>query len=151
MGGAQQAGLPHFGGGVRREVDVAGKAHGDQRVPALAFDLGDRADVDVTDADAGILLHRGDVGQLGLYLERTGTAARGARQRQRVQALPAASRQTGEDKQRNGGGGGASPPVPAHAPAPGGTIKPGSPRLGSVATDAGGAPSADVAGGAPAS
>ena len=63
-------------------------SHRDQRVPALAFDLGDGADVDVADPDARVRFDVVHVGQLRLDGERAGTAALGARQRQRVQPLP---------------------------------------------------------------
>ena len=46
---AQQAGLAERGGRVGGQVDVAVDRHRDQRVPALAFDLGDVADGDVAD------------------------------------------------------------------------------------------------------
>src|SRR6266481_4742946 len=61
---AQQAGLTDFGGGVGRQIDVLAEADCDQRVPALARDVGHRPDVDVVDPDAGVLLHGADVWHL---------------------------------------------------------------------------------------
>ena len=87
--GTQQAGLAERGRRVRGQLDVAVELHRHQRMPALALDLGDVADVDVTDADARVRLDVVDVGHLRLDRERARPRALGAGQRQRVQPSPA--------------------------------------------------------------
>ena len=143
---AQQAGLAYLGGRVGRQVDVAVEPHRHQRVPALALDLGDVADRHVTDADPGILLDVGDVGQLGLDLVGAGAAPLGPGKRQRVHASPAAAGCDGHGKS-------ATTPAAArcqwvrimiHLRAR--TMIPDSPWSGFVAIDSGGSAGAGLGG-----
>src|SRR5947209_3318954 len=103
-------------------------------MPVLDFDLGDVADVDVGDPDAGVGLDDDDVGQLSLNCVRTVALALGSRQGQRVEAPPSPT--TGQRAQaRNSKRRRHYPP---HGVSPGGmgaaagTIRPGSPPRGSV-------------------
>ena len=60
-------------------------------MPALALDLGDRADIGVADSDPRVLLQVVDIGQLRLDDVGAWATALGTGQRQRVQSSPAAS------------------------------------------------------------
>ncbi len=86
--GTEQAGLAELGRRVGGQLDITVELHRDQRMPVLAFDLLDGADVDVADADAGIRLDVVHVGHLGLDRERAGPRALDTRQRNRVQTSP---------------------------------------------------------------
>ncbi|GCB00671.1 hypothetical protein NCCNTM_43050 [Mycolicibacterium sp. NCC-Tsukiji] len=85
---AQQTGQAQLDGRVGGRVDITVEPHGDQRVPTLPLDLGDRADRDVGNPDPRILLQVGDIRHLRLDLERSGPTALGTGQRQAVGAAP---------------------------------------------------------------
>ncbi len=70
---------------------VAVELHRDQRMPALALDLGDGADVHVADAHPGVLLDVVHVGHLRLNGEPAWARALHARQWKRVQPSPVAA------------------------------------------------------------
>ena len=88
---AQQAGQTDCRSGVLGKDDIAVQAHRHERVPALALDLRQCADVDVADADSRVGLDVVDVGQLGLDHERAVATALGAGHRQGVQPAPVAA------------------------------------------------------------
>ena len=131
----QQAGLTERGRRVGRKVDVAVELHGDQRMPALQFDVGHVADGDIVDPDPGILFKVLHVGHLRLDGVGARAAAFGARQRERVRAVETAAGQRGRDQQRHEPGGNADPVRQAnHRPPPGGAIIPRRPSAGLVGT-----------------
>ena len=79
MQGTEQAGLAQLDRRVGRQVHVAVDRHRQQRMPPLHVDLGHVADRDVPNADTGIGLQVGDIGQFGLNGEGTWSTTGGAR------------------------------------------------------------------------
>src|ERR1700682_3344407 len=98
----------------------------------LYLDIGDVADVDVGNANAGIPLNDNHIGQLRLDGVRTVAVALRSRQAQRVETLPLTPRDRRQARHDE---------RPCHhAPhgVPPGTIRPWSPWLGSVGVASGG-------------
>src|ERR1700752_4342293 len=130
-------------------------------MPALALDFCHMADRHVCDPHPRVRLNVVDIGYLRLDHEGARSVALGAGQRQRIQPAPAAAGYPGHDHERHQARRHAAPAAVSHEPPPGGTIMPGSPAAGLVATvsvagapgpgaSAGsGAPGAPAAGGGP--
>ncbi len=135
-------------------MNIAVDAHGHQGMPILYLDLGDVAYVDVGDTHAGVLLNDNHIGQPRLDGVRAVAGTSSSRQAERIQATPLTARDRGQARgdQRRGehalhgvppgsggkAGGGADS-------AKGATIRPWSPRPGSVVVDAGGISPANAA------
>ena len=122
--GTEQAGLADLGRRVGGQLDITVELHRDQRVPALAFDLGDGADVDVADPDAGVRLDVVHVGHLGLDRERTGPRALDARQAEASSARASRSSRTAAAASTATPATTRTAPRRHHDPPPGGTIMP---------------------------
>src|SRR5271166_4507523 len=130
-------------------------------MPALALDFRHMADRHVCDPHPRVRLNVVDIGHLRLNHEGARAVALGAGQRQRIQPAPTAAGYPGQDDECRQSRRYAAQAGASHEPPPWGTIRPGSPAAGFVATVAvagvagpgasagNGAPGGPAAGGGP--